>query len=144
MHQSIEEQGKEILMPMVIAKLHFIEVERKFSRRDAVMFQELPLGLAPEPLEAVDVDPASTKACPVIDGQMAIATKRHGIVSAEFVGVDQRAAPSTTGFAGTTTADRTRRWAISVHVSIELGSSRRPGEPRIRHHGETFDAASGP
>ena len=49
------------------------------------------LRVAPEALQAVDINLAGGKAFAVIDSQMPVATEHQRIVASEFVGVDNRA-----------------------------------------------------
>jgi len=55
-----------------------------------VVLEQLPLGIAPEAFEAVDVDLAPTELLAVIDGEAAVAAERERIVAAIFVRVHQR------------------------------------------------------
>src|SRR5690348_15020718 len=61
-----EQEIEQILLPVVVAKLPFIEIERELHRADAVVFDELPLGVGPEAFEAVDVHLAARKAPRVV------------------------------------------------------------------------------
>ena len=44
---------------MIVSKLQFLEVEGEPLRGNAMVFHDALLGVAPEPLQAIDVYPAS-------------------------------------------------------------------------------------
>ena len=77
---------------MIISELHFLEIERKLFRRDAVELDQAFFGEGPEAFQSVDVDFSARISLFVIDPQMAIAAEHQRIVAAEFIGIDDRSA----------------------------------------------------
>ena len=57
-----DHKGEHIAMPMIIPKLHLLEVEGKLGRGDPVVLDQPLLGIAPEPLQAVEGDLPSGEA----------------------------------------------------------------------------------
>ena len=80
-------------MAMIIPKLQLFEVERKPLGRDPMVFHQALLSVAPEPFQAIDVDPSTGETCAVIDLEVAVAAEDEGIVDLEPIGVDD--APTT-------------------------------------------------
>ena len=77
-------------MPMVISEVHFREIAWEPNWRHPVMLDQLPLGITPESLQAVTRHATPAKPGAMVDGEMPIPAKGHGIIATEFVGVDQR------------------------------------------------------
>ena len=92
MRDVLGQQIEEDLLPMIISELHFLEIERKLFRRDAVELDQAFFGEGPEAFQSVDVDFSARISLFVIDPQMAIAAEHQRIVAAEFIGIDDRSA----------------------------------------------------
>src|SRR5688572_702666 len=76
---------------MIVAELPFVEIERELRRADAMVLEQLALGVRPEPFEPIDVHLAAAEPPPVIDAQMPIATERQRVIAVPLVAVDQAA-----------------------------------------------------
>lgn len=98
-------------MAMIIAELQSLEGEREPVGRDAMMLHQF-LGIAPEPLQAVEVDPASAELRPMVDLPVTIPTEHEGIVDLKPVGVND-APPADL-------LDRQAQHGLSPHVGHPL------------------------
>lgn len=77
---------------MVIPELHFVQVEGKLLGGDAMVLEQLPLRVAPEAFEAVDMDFAPCEPCAVVDREAAVPAERERIIASKFIRVHQRPA----------------------------------------------------
>src|SRR5689334_9655761 len=53
--KDFEKQVEEILVPMVVAELRFVEIERKLAGADAVVLEQFAFGITPKTFQPVDV-----------------------------------------------------------------------------------------
>lgn len=88
----MNQQVKDVFIPVIISKLHFLEIQRELFFGDTMKLSQPFLCIAPETLQAVDIDLAGGKALAVIHPQMPIPTEHQGIVAAELIRVDNGAA----------------------------------------------------
>ena len=65
---------------MVIAKLQLVPIREETVRGDATVLDQFAIGVAPEPIGPVDMDPALSEAAVVIHPQVPVATKSRGII----------------------------------------------------------------
>src|SRR5660397_237495 len=72
-HQVIEEEFKEILVPVIVSELHLTEIQGKLLGRDTVMFEELTFGITPKPFQTVDMHLAAGETLSMIDFQIPVA-----------------------------------------------------------------------
>mgnify|MGYP006268777323 CR=1 FL=1 len=72
----------------MVSELQFLEVIGKPLRGNSVMFDDSFLGVTPEALQAVDIDPASGEILSVIDPQVSITAEHERIVALETVGIN--------------------------------------------------------
>jgi hypothetical protein len=79
---------------MIIPELHFFQVKREPFLGDAMELDEPLFGVAPEALNAVDVDLAVAKMFTVVKIDMPVATEHKGIIAFEFVRVNNAPAPN--------------------------------------------------
>ena len=77
---------------MIITKLHLLQVEREFFRRDAVELNQAFLGKGPKTFEPVHVDFSTRISLFMIDPEMPISAKHQRIIAPKFIGVDDRSA----------------------------------------------------
>ena len=78
---------EDISIPVIIPKLELLEIQRELRMGYAMMFHKALLGIAPEALQPVDVNPTPGEVCAVIDPQVSIATEHQGVIDPEAVGV---------------------------------------------------------
>lgn len=74
---------------MVVPELHLVQVEGKLLRGDTMVLEQLPLGIAPEAFQSVDMDLAPTEPLLMIDREAAVAAKRERIIAPKLIGVHQ-------------------------------------------------------
>ena len=86
------QQIEENLLSMIIPELHFLEIERKLFRRDAVELDQALLSEGPEAFQSVDVNFSASISLFMIDPQVAISAKHQCVIAAEFIGIDDRSA----------------------------------------------------
>ena len=77
---------------MVVAELPLVEVEREARRADPVVLEELPLRVAPEALQPVDVDLAAAEVSRMVDPEVSVTAESQRVIAAPPIRVDQRAA----------------------------------------------------
>jgi len=70
---------------MVIPKLHFFQVEGEFFLGDAMVFDQPFLGVAPESLDAVDVNFPGGESFFMVDFEMPIPTEHQRVITPIFV-----------------------------------------------------------
>lgn len=80
-------------MTVIIPELQFLQVKREAFRGNAVMFHKALLGIAPETLQAINVDPSPAEMDGVVHLQVPVATEHEGVISMEPVGVYDAAPP---------------------------------------------------
>lgn len=80
-------------MTMIIPKSHLIQVTRKVLFRDSVELSKSFLGVAPEALQAININLACRESFAVVNPQVTIPAEHQGIISPEFIGVYNRASP---------------------------------------------------
>ena len=97
---------------MIIPKLHFFQVKREPFLGDAMELDEPFLGVAPEALNAVDVDLAIAKVFAMVKVDMPVATEHERIIALELVGVNN--APASDHF------DRQVKQGLSFDVLNSL------------------------
>jgi hypothetical protein len=73
---------------MIISKLHFFQVKREPFLGDAMELDEPFLGVAPEALNAIDVDLAIAEVLAMVKVDMPVATEHERIIALELVGVN--------------------------------------------------------
>ena len=66
---------------MIIPELEFFEIQREPGLGDAMVLHQPFLGPAPEPLQAVDVDPAGGEELLVVYFQVPVATKHQAVIA---------------------------------------------------------------
>ena len=86
--QAFRDQREEVLLAMIVSELQFLEVEGEPLWGNAMVFHDALLGVTPEPLQAVDVDPATGEVFPVVHAKVSIATEHERVVDLVSVGVD--------------------------------------------------------
>ncbi len=83
-----QRRNQASLRPVIEAPLAFLEVEVEVDAGDAVEAAQVPLGLAPEVLDAVDVAASVDKALLVVDAHMPEAFRVEHVVGGKAIGVD--------------------------------------------------------
>ena len=73
---------------MIVSELQFLEEEGELLWGDAMVFHDPLLGVAPELLQAVDVDPAAGDVFPVVHAKVTISAEHEKIVDLVAIGVD--------------------------------------------------------
>jgi hypothetical protein len=73
---------------MIVSELQLLEVIREPLRGDSVVFHDAFLGVTPEPLQAVDVHPATREVFPVVHTKVSVAAEHERVVAPIFVCVD--------------------------------------------------------
>src|SRR5512137_1114676 len=76
---------------MIVPELEFFEIQREPGFGDAMVLHQSLFGPAPEPLQAVDVDPARGEELLVVYFQVPVATKHQAVIAAEAIGIDHAA-----------------------------------------------------
>ena len=89
----MNDQHKDIMIPVVVSKLHFFQVEGEESLGDAVVLCEPLFCIGPEAFQAVDVDFAGGKPLAMVDAQVSVTTEHKSIVASEAVGVNDGSSP---------------------------------------------------
>jgi len=82
-HQIAEElcyQREDVLLVVIVSELQFLEVERETLRGNSVVLDDSFLGVAPEPLQAFDVNPAAGEVLPVVHPQVSVAAEHECVV----------------------------------------------------------------
>jgi hypothetical protein len=74
---------------MVVAKLHFLQIQRESPFGDAVALDQTLLGKTPKTLNAVNIYFADGESFAVVHLQMPVTRKHEGIVAFVPVGIDQ-------------------------------------------------------
>ncbi len=81
------------MIPIIISKLKFFKVKRKFFFRDPVKLYKSFLGITPKPFQSIDIDLASGKVFSMINLKMPVTTEHKRVIDSEFVCVYDRTAP---------------------------------------------------
>ncbi len=63
--QALRDQREDVLLAVIISELQFLEVIGELLRGNSVVLDDPLLGVALEPLQAVDIDPAAGEVFPV-------------------------------------------------------------------------------
>jgi hypothetical protein len=85
--QAFRDQREEVLLAMIVSERQFLEVEGEPLRGDSVVFHDPLLGVAPEPLQAVDVDPAAGEVFPMVHAKVTEPAEHERVVDLVAVGV---------------------------------------------------------
>jgi len=73
---------------MVISKLHFFQIQGKFFKRDAMIFNQSFFSIAQETLQAINIDFSGREDLLLIHSKMTITTKHQSITLSEFISID--------------------------------------------------------
>ena len=57
----MDQDREQFFFSVIVAKLHFLKVEREAFWGDAMMFDEPFLGITPKAFQAIDIDLAATE-----------------------------------------------------------------------------------
>src|SRR5512137_2299729 len=76
---------------MIVPELEFFEIQREPGFGDAMVLHQSLFGPAPEPLQAVDVDPARGEELLVVYFQVPVSTKHQAVIAAEAISIDYAA-----------------------------------------------------
>jgi hypothetical protein len=89
-HQICEffnQQNKQVLMPIIVSKLHFLKIEGEIIRVHPMVFKQSLLRIAPKSFQAVYVNFPSSKTSTMANLQVMIATKNQTVIAFELISI---------------------------------------------------------
>lgn len=81
------------MVPIIISKFHFFQVQRKLFFRYAMELGQTLFGITPKSFQTVNIDFTAGKSLAMIHSQMAIPATHQGVITPELVRVNNRATP---------------------------------------------------
>ena len=79
------------MFSVIISKLHFLQVKRKFLLGDTMELNDSFFCIAPKSFQAINVDLPAGKSLSMVDPEVSVPTEHERIIASESVCIDNRA-----------------------------------------------------